>query len=105
MAASSESFAKTPDDLQRRAHPASDKLADKASEYAAMASEQIDDVVRSAEESARQMAEQGRKAGERVEQVATNFKSATEKSVRDQPMTTLAVAAAVGFVLGALWKS
>jgi ElaB/YqjD/DUF883 family membrane-anchored ribosome-binding protein len=37
--------------------------------------------------------------------VAGNLKGAVDKSVKDQPMTTLAVAAAVGFVLGALWKS
>jgi len=34
-----------------------------------------------------------------------NVKTAVDKSIKDQPMTTLAVAAAVGFVLGALWKS
>ena len=38
-------------------------------------------------------------------EVAGNLKGAVAKSVKDQPMATLAVAAAVGFVLGALWKS
>ena len=38
-------------------------------------------------------------------EVAGNIKGAVDKSVKDQPMATLAVAAAVGFVLGALWKS
>jgi ElaB/YqjD/DUF883 family membrane-anchored ribosome-binding protein len=32
-------------------------------------------------------------------------KGAVDKSIKDQPMATLAAAAAVGFVLGALWKS
>jgi ElaB/YqjD/DUF883 family membrane-anchored ribosome-binding protein len=27
-----------------------------------------------------------------------------EKSLKDQPMATLAVAAVIGFALGALWK-
>ena len=40
-----------------------------------------------------------------MQKVAGNFKSAVDKSVKDQPMATLAVAAAVGFVVGALWKS
>jgi ElaB/YqjD/DUF883 family membrane-anchored ribosome-binding protein len=38
-------------------------------------------------------------------EVAGNLKGAVDKSVKDQPMATLAMAAAVGFVLGALWKS
>ena len=42
---------------------------------------------------------------ERVQEVAGNFKGAVDKSVKDQPMATLAVAAVLGFVLGALWKS
>jgi ElaB/YqjD/DUF883 family membrane-anchored ribosome-binding protein len=37
--------------------------------------------------------------------VASNLKGAIDKSVSDQPMATLAVAAMVGFVLGAIWKS
>ena len=38
-------------------------------------------------------------------QVADNLGTAVEKSVRDQPMTALAMAVLLGFVLGALWKS
>jgi ElaB/YqjD/DUF883 family membrane-anchored ribosome-binding protein len=37
-------------------------------------------------------------------EVASNIKTAVDKSVKDQPMTTLALALAAGFVLGALWK-
>jgi ElaB/YqjD/DUF883 family membrane-anchored ribosome-binding protein len=54
---------------------------------------------------ATRVAEQGREAGERVQEVAGTFKRAVDKSLKDQPMATLAGAAAVGFVLGALWKS
>jgi ElaB/YqjD/DUF883 family membrane-anchored ribosome-binding protein len=28
-----------------------------------------------------------------------------DKSVKDQPMATLALAAVIGFVLGAIWKA
>ena len=38
-------------------------------------------------------------------EVAGNLKGAVDKSVKDQPMATLAIAAAVGFVLGAIWKA
>lgn len=81
------------------------KVSDRASEYADTANQQIDRALDSAEQVARQMAEQGRVATERVGEVAGNLKGAVDKSVRDQPMATLAVAAAFGFVMGALWKS
>jgi ElaB/YqjD/DUF883 family membrane-anchored ribosome-binding protein len=51
------------------------------------------------------VAGQGREAGERIQEVAGNFKTALDKSVWDQPVATSATAAMVGFVLGALWKS
>ena len=38
-------------------------------------------------------------------EVAGNLKGAVDKSVKDQPMATLALAAAVGFVIGAIWKA
>ena len=50
-------------------------------------------------------AEQAQEAGQRMQEVAGNVKGAVDKSLREQPMATLAVAAMVGFVLGALWKS
>ena len=50
------------------------------------------------------MAEQARDYGEKAQEAAKNFKPFVEKSVKEQPMTTLAAAAVVGFVLGALWK-
>jgi ElaB/YqjD/DUF883 family membrane-anchored ribosome-binding protein len=49
--------------------------------------------------------DQGRQATENVQVVADNIKSAVDKSIKDQPLTTLAVAAGLGFVIGALWKS
>ncbi|MFT3730868.1 MAG: hypothetical protein QM780_05480 [Hyphomicrobium sp.] len=44
-------------------------------------------------------------AREQVGEVAGNVKGAIDKSVKDQPITTLLMAAGVGFVIGALWKS
>lgn len=44
-------------------------------------------------------------ARQQVGEVAGNVKSAIDKSVKEQPVTTLLMAAAVGFVIGALWKS
>ena len=44
-------------------------------------------------------------AAQQVQDVAGNVKGAINKSVKDQPLTTLMMAGALGFVLGALWKS
>ncbi len=58
------------------------------------------------ERTVQNFADQGRQATEQVQEVAGNFKNAVDKSVKDQPLlTTLAVAAGIGFVIGALWKS
>jgi len=82
-----------------------EQVVDKAAEYAGKAGEQIDRALENAEATVRSAAEQGREAGERVQEVTGNFKSAVDKSVKDQPMATLALVGALGFVLGALWKS
>jgi ElaB/YqjD/DUF883 family membrane-anchored ribosome-binding protein len=50
------------------------------------------------------MAEQARQYGEKAQDAARQFKPFVEKSLKDQPMATLAGAAAIGFILGALWK-
>lgn len=44
-------------------------------------------------------------ARQQVGEVAGNVKGAIDQSVKDQPLTTLLMAAAVGFVIGAIWKS
>jgi ElaB/YqjD/DUF883 family membrane-anchored ribosome-binding protein len=76
----------------------SDDLKDKATEQFKKVADRVENVAGAA---SGQMREVGDAAGE----VAGNIKGAVDKSVKDQPMATLAVAAAVGFVLGALWKS
>ena len=43
--------------------------------------------------------EQGREAGERMQEVAGNLKGALDKSIKDQPMATLVGAAILGFIL------
>lgn len=70
-----------------------------------MASEKVDHAINSAEQAVRRVTDQAEEATERVQAVAGNMRNAIDKSLSDQPMTTLVLAAAVGFVLGALWKS
>lgn len=69
------------------------------------ASQQFDKISGQVEGAARAAVERGREMSENVQEVAENVRSAVDSSVRNQPMTTLAVAAVFGFVLGALWKS
>jgi len=57
------------------------------------------------EDVASRIAEQGMEASARMQEVAGNFKGAFDKSLRDQPMATLATLAIAGFVLGAIWKA
>jgi len=79
--------------------------SDPVSDLKDKASDQLSKVASQAESMANRVTEQGREATERMGEVAGNLKGAVDRSVKDQPMATLAVAAAVGFVLGALWKS
>jgi hypothetical protein len=57
------------------------------------------------EDVASRLAGQGMEASARMQEVAGNFKGAFDKSLRDQPMATLATLAIAGFVLGAIWKA
>jgi ElaB/YqjD/DUF883 family membrane-anchored ribosome-binding protein len=87
------------------AHDIKEKATDQFERVADKATDQFKRVADQAEDVATRVAEHGREAGERVQEVAGNIKGAVDKSVKDQPMATLAMVAVVGFVLGALWKS
>jgi ElaB/YqjD/DUF883 family membrane-anchored ribosome-binding protein len=69
------------------------------------ATDAFGNAARTAEDAAHRVADQGREVGENFQEVAGNIKGAVDRSVKDQPMATLAVAALMGFVLGAIWKS
>jgi len=83
--------------LKEKAAEGFEKMADKATD-------QVKHLADRAEGAAGRVAEHGRDAGERMQEVAGNFKGAVDKSVKEQPIATLALAAIAGFVLGALWK-
>lgn len=87
------------------AQASKNKPGDPIEAMAGAATEKLRDVADKAEKMVSDAAQHGREAGENVQNVADNFKGAVEKSLKDQPMTTLAAAALVGFLVGALWKS
>ena len=78
---------------------------DKAADVMSKADRMYDVAADAAQDTVRHLAEQGREARERAEEVAASASVAVRRSLREQPMTTLAVAAVVGFVVGAMWKS
>jgi ElaB/YqjD/DUF883 family membrane-anchored ribosome-binding protein len=55
-------------------------------------------------EVATQVTEQVRTYASNVGSAARNFKPFTERAMQQRPLGTLAAAALIGFVLGALWK-
>ena len=79
--------------------------SDRISNLKDKATEQFSRVADQTEGVATRFVEQGREAGERMQEVSGNMKRALDTSLKDQPMVTLAMAAVVGFVIGAIWKS
>jgi ElaB/YqjD/DUF883 family membrane-anchored ribosome-binding protein len=47
--------------------------------------------------------DQGKEAVEAIADVRDNMATAIDRSLKDRPYTTLALAVGVGFLLGALW--
>jgi ElaB/YqjD/DUF883 family membrane-anchored ribosome-binding protein len=78
-------------------------LAGKASDLKDQATGQIKKVAEQVEGYASDAMDQLRDTG--PGEVVGNLMGAVDESVKDQPMATLALAAAVGFVLGAIWKA
>jgi ElaB/YqjD/DUF883 family membrane-anchored ribosome-binding protein len=66
--------------------------------------ERVKETADSAQEMAGNIADQARHHGERAQEAVKQFRPFVEKSLKEQPIATLAVAAAIGLVLGALWK-
>jgi ElaB/YqjD/DUF883 family membrane-anchored ribosome-binding protein len=69
------------------------------------ASDQLNKMAGQAEEAVHRVTDKGREMADGMSEVAGNLKGAVEKSMKDQPMATLAIVAAVGLVLGAIWKA
>ena len=89
------------------AHPskgAGEKGTDRLREMADTATDQLKVAADRAQEFAADVNQQAREYGEKAQDAARQVKPFVEKSLKEQPMTTLAAAAVIGFVLGALWK-
>ena len=80
-------------DLKSDASISKDRLQDLTSDTA----DQLGKITEDAQELAGKLAE-------RAQEAVKNFKPYVEKSMKEQPVATLAVAAAIAFVLGAIWR-
>ncbi len=78
---------------------------DRLRDMADTTGEKMKDAASSAQEMAGRVADQAREYGEQAQEVAKQVRPFLDKSLKENPMTTLAGAALVGFVLGALWKN
>ncbi|HWE20029.1 MAG TPA: hypothetical protein VG758_23085 [Hyphomicrobiaceae bacterium] len=83
---------------------AGEKGSDRLREMADTATDERKGLADRAQELAGDVSQQAREYGERAQDAARQVKPFVEKSLKEQPMMTLAAAAAIGFVLGALWK-
>lgn len=79
--------------------------SDHIAELKERATEQFGQAADQAQRMVERAVAQGREAGESAQEVADNFKGALNRSLKHQPIATVATAAIAGFVLGALWKS
>ena len=86
--------------------PTKDKVSDQAEEgLVDRAAEAVRSVADQATDLADRAVEQGREVGAMAQKAPAAMRDAFDTSLKQQPMATLAIACAVGFLLGALWKS
>ena len=79
-------------------------VKDRLGEMADTATDKVKDVAESAQDMAGKVADQARVYGEQAQDAVKQVKLFVERSLKEQPMATLAGVAVLGFVLGALWK-
>jgi ElaB/YqjD/DUF883 family membrane-anchored ribosome-binding protein len=82
-----------------------DDLVDRITDVGARAADTMGRVAGHVDETRDDLMEQGAQLSANVQKVGKNFSKALDKSVSEQPMTTLGLAIVTGFVLGALWKA
>jgi ElaB/YqjD/DUF883 family membrane-anchored ribosome-binding protein len=85
---------------QSGAETAKDRLRDMAD----ATGDKVRDAASSAQDMAGKVADQAREYGDQAQEAVRQVRPYLEKSLKEQPMATLAGAAVLGFLLGALWK-
>jgi ElaB/YqjD/DUF883 family membrane-anchored ribosome-binding protein len=86
-------------------HGTEDKASDAAEGLVERAGEAVRGVADQANDLADRAVEQGREFGVMAQKAPGAVREGLDSSLKQQPMATLAIAGALGFLLGALWKS
>lgn len=89
------------DDVRTATHD----LTDRAVDAGLRAADSLERTAANVQEAGERLISRGSELGDSMQKVAKNFSTAVDKSVAEQPLTTLGMAVAFGFVLGALWKA
>ncbi len=84
---------------------ASHDLTDKAVDASMRAMDSLEQTAANVQNASERLAAKGQELGNNMQKVAKNFSSAVDKSVAEQPLTTLGMAVAASFILGAIWKA
>jgi ElaB/YqjD/DUF883 family membrane-anchored ribosome-binding protein len=84
---------------------ASHDLTDKAVDASMRAMDSLEQTAANVQNAGERLASKGQELGDNMQKVARNFSGAVDKSVAEQPLTTLGMAIAAGFILGAIWKA
>jgi ElaB/YqjD/DUF883 family membrane-anchored ribosome-binding protein len=85
------------DDFAKLAEQVGEILGTKGNAAWQKARSSVDDMVAGAQDT-------GREAVDAVREVSDNFVEAVDESIKTRPYTTLAIAAAIGFFFGAVWR-
>jgi ElaB/YqjD/DUF883 family membrane-anchored ribosome-binding protein len=83
---------------------AGERGTERLRDLADTATDQLKGAADRAQELAGDVSRQAREYGEKAQDAARQIRPFVERSLKERPMTTLAAAAAIAFVLGALWK-
>jgi ElaB/YqjD/DUF883 family membrane-anchored ribosome-binding protein len=86
-------------------HETKDKDEDAAEGLLERAAETVRSTTSQATDLADRALAQSREVGAMAQNAPVAVREALDTSLKQQPMATLALVAALGFVLGALWKS
>ena len=85
--------------------PTKDKVSDQAEGLVGKAAETVRGAADKASDLAGRAVDLGREVCEIAQKAPAAMRDALDKSLKEQPMATLAIAGAIGFLLGAVWKS
>ncbi|HVZ04020.1 hypothetical protein [Hyphomicrobium sp.] len=92
-------------DPPSQARAAANDFVDRVADAGMRAADQVGRMAAHVEDTRDELLAQGAQISANVQKVGKNFSKALDKSISDQPMTTLGLAVVTGFVLGALWKA